>query len=964
LIERHPGDGQWLLVEDAWDPARQRPAETAFSVGNGRFSTRGSLEERYPGDLPATLMHGVFAPHPWVFTELANLPDWTALDLAIDGDRFSMANGTVHRHRRTLDLRSGLLRREVTWRSPRGATLDLAFERFASLAAPDLAGERVTVRMAEGAGTVEVRAGLSDGATNDGLSHVAWLDQRIGESHASLLVRVRETPLTIALAARLEVRGARARCEGWDVHGQPTIVARWDAGEGESATFEKIVVLASSREAPDPDRAAAARLEALAGEEFASLHAASAAAWERDWAISDVLIEGDPDAQLAIRFSLYHLLIAAPRDDEQVSIAAKTLSGFGYRGHVFWDMETFMLPFFTHVHPAIARDLLSYRYHRLPGARRKAKAGGFDGAQIPWESAESGDEVTPTWLPNGADVAHPIRIWTGDIEIHISSVVAHAVIDYWRASGDDRFMLERGAELVLETARFWSSRVERDAGSGRYEISDVIGPDEYHEHVDNNAFTNYLVAWHLRTAADLVDWLQQTDADLATRLGALPDLASSFRAAGDAIYLPQDGASGLIEQFSGYFGLEDVDQAAYADRTSSMQAILGIEGVNRTQILKQPDVLMLAYLLPELLTPGALAANYDYYTARTDLAFGSSLGPAIQAVLAARVDRVGDAYDHFVRAAGADLRDVRGNAADGIHGASAGGLWQAIVFGFAGVQLDGDIVTTEPRLPPRWTRLAFHLVHRGEVIDIDLRQPAAGDSATADPSAAARVTIRGLIFDLDGVIANTAELHYRAWQRLADEEGLPFDRKANEALRGISRRESLRIVLGTRQVPEAKATELTDRKNAYYRELLRSIAPGDILPGSLELIDAAKARGLSVAVASASRNAREVLERLAIVGRFDAICDGDSVSAPKPAPDLFLAAARALGLGPNACIVFEDAADGVAAAHAAGMAAVGIGPAERVGAAELVLPSGLAAANLDVILSTLGDAIRREAVGG
>lgn len=964
MIEAHPSDEHWLLVEDAWDPARQRPAETRFSVGNGRFSTRGSLEERHPGDLPATLMHGVFAPHPWVFTELANLPDWTALDLAVDGERFSMANGTVVRHRRTLNLRSGLLRREVTWRSPLGATLDLAFDRFTSLVERDVAGERVTVRMVDGAGSVEIRAGLPDGSTNDGLSHVEWMDQETSQSHASLLVRVRETPLTVAVAARLDARAAGAQCEGWDVHGQPTIVARWDAGQGESATFEKIVVLASSREAPDPARAAAARLEALAGQDFASLHAASAAAWERDWAISDVVIEGDADAQLAIRFSLYHLLIAAPRDDEQVSIAAKTLSGFGYRGHVFWDMETFMLPFFTHVHPAIARNLLSYRYHRLPGARRKAKAGGFDGAQIPWESAESGDEVTPSWLPNSADIAHPTRVWTGDIEIHVSAIVAHAVIDYWRTTGDDRFMAERGAQLVLETGRFWVSRAEWKPETGRYEFSNVIGPDEYHEHVDNNAFTNYLAAWHLRAAADVVEWLHRTEFELAQQLGALPELGARFRSVAEAIYQPRDETTGLIEQFSGYFALEDVDQAAYAGRTTSMQAILGIEGVNRTQILKQPDVLMLAYLLPELVTPEALAANYAYYSARTDLTYGSSLGPAIQSGLAARVGQVDDAYDHFVRAAGADLRDVRGNAADGIHGASAGGLWQAIVFGFAGVRLDGDTITTDPRLPSPWTRLAFHLVRGGRVVDVDLRHPAAGGERAAGRPAAGRRTIRGLIFDLDGVITNTAELHYRAWQRLADEEGLPFDRHANEALRGISRRESLRIVLGSRQVSEAKANELMDRKNTYYRQLLQSLTPRDILPGSLELIHAAKERGLLVAVASASRNAREVLERLAIIDRFDAICDGDSVTVPKPAPDLFLAAARALGLEPRACIVFEDATDGVAAAHAAGMPAVGIGPAERVGAAELVLPNGLHEANLEVILSTLGDTSEEGPSGG
>lgn len=211
------------------------------------------------------------------------------------------------------------------------------------------------------------------------------------------------------------------------------------------------------------------------------------------------------------------------------------------------------------------------------------------------------------------------------------------------------------------------------------------------------------------------------------------------------------------------------------------------------------------------------------------------------------------------------------------------------------------------------------------------------------------MTVRGLIFDLDGVITDTAELHYQAWQRMADESGLPFDRQANEALRGISRRESLGRVLGARTVSEAEAADLMDRKNGYYRELLQTLTPNDVLPGAIELVEAARERGLRVALASASRNAREVLDRLAIADRFDAVRDGHTVEAAKPAPDLFLSAAAALGLPPGDCVVFEDAADGVAAAHAAGMAAVGIGPAERVGDAEMVLDD-LSEANLDAIV--------------
>ncbi|MEO6350439.1 MAG: beta-phosphoglucomutase, partial [Candidatus Limnocylindrales bacterium] len=467
-------------------------------------------------------------------------------------------------------------------------------------------------------------------------------------------------------------------------------------------------------------------------------------------------------------------------------------------------------------------------------------------------------------------------------------------------------------------------------------------------HVDNNAYTNYFAAWHLRAAVELGEWLAQTDATRARELLGDTDKAAAtlteFRRVADLIYLGARRDDGVVEQFEGYFKLRYVDLSVHTERVDSMQTLLGMEGVVETQIIKQPDVLMLAALLPDTFTHEELGANYDYYDLRTDHSYGSSLGSGIQALLAARLGHVGRAYEHFLRAARVDLADVRGNTQDGTHAASDGALWQAIVFGFAGVELDGDAVRTKPNLPPHWRRLAFRLTHRGRVVDVDLQQ-----SGPKEPEAA----VRGLIFDLDGVVTNTSEAHYQAWQRLADEEDLPFDRTANEKLRGISRRQSLALLLGKRSVSPEKAEELMERKNGYYKELIARISPSDLLPGALDVIDEARARGLGVALASASKNAREVLDRLGIADRFDVICDGNSVTAAKPAPDLFLAAAEGLGLSPEACVVFEDATDGVAAGKVAGMMTVGIGPRERVGEADVVLEKGFEAVNLDLIVDLL-----------
>jgi len=315
-----------------------------------------------------------------------------------------------------------------------------------------------------------------------------------------------------------------------------------------------------------------------------------------------VTIEGDDEAQLALRFSIYHLLIAAPRHDEHVNIGAKTLSGFGYRGHAFWDTETFMLPFFTFTRPEIARNLLSYRFHNLPGAREKAAENGFKGAQYPWESAGDGREVTPTWVPNAKNRKTLIRIWTGDIEIHISSDIAYAAWQYWIASQERGFLVQRGAEMILDTARFWASRLEWNEQKKRYELTDVIGPDEYHEHVDNNAYTNYLARWHLQTAAQLGRWLLQGEPAVAEELFDKLNLSEATFAQWDSmastIYCPKEEATWLIEQFDGYFERQDIDLASLEPRSVSVQSLFGIEGTNQTQTLKQPDVLMLITCWP------------------------------------------------------------------------------------------------------------------------------------------------------------------------------------------------------------------------------------------------------------------------------------------------------------------------------------------------------------------------------
>lgn len=961
----------WILSETQFDLEHLHHKETVFTIGNGYLATRGTFEEGYPQSWNATLIHGVYDDVPVVYTELANCPDWLPLAISINSETFRFDRGEILSYQRQLDLKRGILSRNVRWRSPSGKTLDLYFERFTSLDNEHVLTLRTQITPVDFDDTIRVSASLNGYPENQGFNHWEWIDQGDGDRSIWLHVRTRNSHIELGMASKLIVSGAESSQQVTSAPGYPTIETSFFARAGQTVTLDKIVTVFTTRKIEFPVKASRELLAQLPA--YSQLQAAHVQSWETVWQQSDIVIEGDTKAQLAVRYNLFQLLISAPQSDDRVSIPAKTLSGFGYRGHIFWDTEIFILPFFIYTQPELARNLLTYRYHTLNGARRKAIHYGYKGAMFAWESANTGDEVTPRWALPNQPYAEDIRIWCRDREIHIGSDIAYAIWHYWQATNDDEWMRDYGAEIVLDAAVFWISRIEWNPKYQRYEIREVIGADEYHEHVSNNAFTNRLVQWHLEKTVIIYDWLKDRYPDKATELEAKLGLSAKVRSRWEDmvgnLWIPYEPDTRLIEQYEGFFKLEDINLAEYEPRTRSMQAILGIEGANKRQVLKQPDVLMLLYLMRQSeefpYNPDILQTNWDYYAPRTDITYGSSLGPAIHAILASDLDRADEAYKNFMQAAMVDLEDVRGNAADGIHGASAGGIWQAVAFGFGGFKLTQAGPVATPHLPSHWQRLKFKIYWRGTWHEFDLKAEGRGQRAEgkemakeqeqelsssptpyvpASPrlpltSFPSHPLIKGVIFDLDGVLTDTAEYHYRGWQRLADEEGLPFDREANEALRGLSRRDSLMRIIGDRQYSEEQLQEMMERKNRYYVESIEEISPKDLLPGAEALLNQLRAAGIKIAIGSASKNAKTVVELLGIADKVDAIADGYSVQYSKPAPDLFLYAAKQLGLNPAECVVVEDAASGIEAALAAKMQTVGLGPVERVGAAHVVLPS-------------------------
>lgn len=718
---------QWQVKQSPFKPLDLAHAETILTIGNGLVGVRGTFEEGYPDDAPSTLIAGVFNHKPGTLVpELVSIPNWLALTVTINGDSFRLDQGKILGYERILDLRTATLTRGVLWLSPNRTILRLAFERFASQANPHVLALRVLIQpLSEGTHQLVVTSALDGSILNPGqVDHWAVLQGGAEGDTLHISGVTEQSSYCVALAARLLVQGVSPQWSDASVSRIPAHAVSFRLDQNQKMVVTKLVSIHSTRDGQDPVTASRHTLTDAIKQGYDTLKAAHDAAWADYWDAMDIVIEGDEVAQRAVRFCTYHMLIAVPTADERVSIAAKSLSGFGYKGHVFWDTELFILPLLTLAHPESARRLLMYRYHNLAGARAKAQEAGYEGAMYPWESTDTGEETTPRWTNPHPTTGERIRIWTGDNEQHISTDIAYAILQYWRWTGDDAWFMDYGAEIVLDTARFWGSRAEYNAAQDRYELRMQIGPDEYHENIDNSVFTNRVVVWHLQQAQQIWNWLSVHHPQTAARLGAALDITPERLAHWGEIAAKMwiNINQGVFEQFENFFErLEPFNLEDYTPRTINMDWILGHERTQRSRVIKQADVIMLMALLGDQLGDrDFLRRNWDMYVDVVD--HGSSLSPSIHAWVAARLGLVDEAYDLFIYAATIDLEDHKGNVRDGIHAASCGGVWQALIFGFCGLELTPHGPQVNPALPAHWREVRFKVRYKGQLIPFTIPQ--------------------------------------------------------------------------------------------------------------------------------------------------------------------------------------------------------------------------------------------------
>ena len=657
------GDPLWTFTLRGFDPELERVHSSLLTIADGMIGTSGSPVGSHPAARPRVLAAGLYEGKG-AESELVQCPVWTRLDGELPEPLW---------FERRLDLRSGLLRQQLG-REPRLESI-----LFSSLARP---------------GTTVLRA--------------------LGEP------RLLETEQALVAAEGASVDAGFVNGSSWlrQAGGNGGIVVAAHQ-QAQDDRLERIAAyVPDAKTVPDPEEALA-RLDAATLEGFDGLLSEHRAQWARRWETADIRIEGDDELQRLVRFALFHLMSSAAESGE-AAVGARGLTGPAYRGHVFWDADVFVLPFLAATNPHGARAMLEYRLRRLDTARAEAARLSRGGARFPWESAASGVDVTPSHAHDQAGRVVPIR--TGELEEHIVADVAWAASTYVDWSGDSDFAAGPGALLFIETARYWASRIRVDA-RGRGHIYGVIGPDEYHEPVDDNAFTNIFARWNLRRAAAVAaapeeerrHWLQLADA-----------LVDGY-----------DADTRLYEQFAGFYRLEPLVVADLARRPIAADLLLGHARVAGAQVLKQADVLMLHHLLPEEIAPGSLEPNLAYYEPRT--AHGSSLSPAIHAALFARAGRFGAALEALRLACRIDVDDLTGSSAGGVHLATMGGVWQALVYGFAGVRASAAGLTVDPRLPEAWDALEVRLEFRGKPVRIRIEQ----ESVQVDADPAVPIVVRG-----------------------------------------------------------------------------------------------------------------------------------------------------------------------------------------------------------------------------
>ncbi|MBU0479260.1 hypothetical protein KKC91_11935 [bacterium] len=721
---------EWLLVETPYQPKKSRVWESIFALGNGYMGTRASLEEGFSGSkiCPGTFVAGVFDTYEQNYQEIVNLPDYFSTRVTINKSPLNLSTGKVRKYHRALDMYKGIVTRSFEWKDPKGNITYFEISRIVSLKDPHIAALKYKIRPLNYNGKIKIENDLD---ANIGNIDFRVSGYQIGEAKHYHLEEYKKGPVgangvfltTITKTTKHRVCEAiqtKLYSKNIDIlpsyrlNQKDKFISRtieFDATSNNEYIFEKIVAVYGSRDnVKDLKKSAISKSKEGLKKGFDRLFKEHAAIWAERWKTGDLTIEGDSADQQSIRFSMYHLMQMCNEKDPYVNISSRGLTSEMHMGNYFWDTEMFILPYFIYTNPEAARTLLKYRYLTLPQARKKAKKIGFKGAMYPWMSSYPGDEQCFLWE-------------YANLGVHVVAAITYGIWHYYQATGDEKFIRDYATEIIIETARFWESRVHFSPIKKKYVINTVKGPDEYGWIVNNNVYTNWMARWNLTIAGEIIKLMKKKHPKAWKKVKRKINFEGresiKWRKIANNIYINYDPQKKLYIEHDLFLEREKVDpKVLKPGKQIATEAGATLDTILRCQIVKQADILHLMYIYNDAFTRKQKQIAWDFYEPKT--LHDSSLSWSIHAIMAAELGFKAKAYEYFLKSSRLDLYDEMENTFLGIHSASSGGTWQAIVNGFCGMRLLKEGLSFNPSLPNKWNRVSFKLIFRGDLLSISI----------------------------------------------------------------------------------------------------------------------------------------------------------------------------------------------------------------------------------------------------
>ncbi len=738
---------EWLVEEKKWEPKKQALYESLFTLGNGYLGSRGILEDLPEGATPGTYFAGLYDAKNTQVTEMVNAPNPVYFKMKVNGESLDNANMKVVSHYRALDMQQGILVRKTVLSDKNKKRYCIESVRFFCIDQKHLGAMRVLITPLDASAEIEIESLVDDSVTNKGIMtegnkmhYITREKCRIGKSNY-LSDMTFEHRYILAYATHLFVR--KGNQEATEAKEQFTI----KAAKNRTICLTKFFAINSTRDTGIGENSIKVKTVSLLKDAvkkgFDKIFSEHKKGWASRWDISDVQFGCKGEPQRALRFNIYHLLILANPDDEQASIGARTLSAEAYKGHVFWDTELFMLPFFIYTDPGAARALLMYRYNRLDPARGIAARRGYEGVQFPWESADKGVEATPDFT---IDLdGRVVRTIIGEEE-HIICDVAYGTWHYYHITGDKKFMWNHGLEMLLETARFWVSRGKYNAKTKEYDINGVMGCDEFHANTNNNAFTNGLARFNIYAALRCLREFDALNSDKVSSLLEKIQLSKKainrWEKVADAVKKPPKRNDKVIEEFDDFFKLKyfPLPKREKYYLPGLPEKHVSVKDLCKTQYVKQGDTLILLYLLSDEFDMETKKANYYYYDDRT--LHKSSLSPSTHAIMGSEVGDMKKAFNYFLACLYTDIHNLYDNTAGGIHGASLGAAWQVVINGFCGMRIGLDRISFNPYIPKEIGGVRFSILREGKRLNVSAKK----DTMTFNYEAGSRQSTEVYVF--------------------------------------------------------------------------------------------------------------------------------------------------------------------------------------------------------------------------